>query len=47
MQERKMIRTGKPMDLLLLNDSVHWGEMRAQCIAIVIISRWVKEYEGM
>lgn len=33
MQERKMIRTGKPMDLLLLNDSVHWGEMRAQCIA--------------
>ena len=33
MQERKMIRTGKAMDLLLLNDSVHWGEMRAQCIA--------------
>ena len=32
MQERKMIRTGKPADLLLLNDSVHWGEMRAQCL---------------
>lgn len=29
----KMIRTGKAMDLLLLNDSVHWGEMRAQCIS--------------
>ena len=33
MQERRMMRTGKPIELLLLNDSIHWGEMRTKCIS--------------
>lgn len=33
MQERRAIRTGKPIEILLLNDSIHWGEMRVKCIS--------------
>ena len=34
LQERRSVRTGKPIKLLNINDSIYWGERRAKCLSL-------------